>query len=450
MEVLYRIDGVLQLAGTLARSLLPNVVARLKLLANMITYRTDIPQEGRILESGGEVEKRVSTFPTYFGEKVVIRMFGGMHQFQRLEDLGLPEEIQRTLSELLNETSGAILFTGPAGSGKTTTLYTCLRELATASRGGRSLMTLEDPIEMLVPGVAQAQINQAVGLDLAAGLRSMMRQDPEVIGVGEIRDLATAEVAFQASLTGHLVLCTFHAGSAAGVIGRLAEMGIEPYVIISGVRAIVCQRLVRRLCTCAATHRRSDRAAGTGRLQRLGRRRLPRCRGTGYRGRVMLAEILDPERPEDQAGHPRPCRRRPPGGDGRPFGHGQALGTRPTGGSGRADRSGRVSTCARHFHCAHRPSCGLTPRRRPRERAAAFEARPGFNRVTDWSSHPGTRSVVVRLQRHQRLSSFLFLRGPVDGLVGRGLTCLGGRPSGRTVCSSPRFLTVRRTHSSPP
>jgi type II secretory ATPase GspE/PulE/Tfp pilus assembly ATPase PilB-like protein len=294
LEVLYRIDGVLQLAGALPRSLLPNVVARLKLLVNMITYRSDIPQEGRILESGGEVEKRVSTFPTHFGEKVVIRMFGGTSEFRRLEDLGLPDEIRRALSALLNETSGAILFTGPAGSGKTTTLYTCLRELAAASRGGRSLMTLEDPIEMLVPGVAQAQINQAAGLDLAVGLRSMMRQDPEVIGVGEIRDLATAEVAFQASLTGHLLLCTFHAGTAAGVIGRLAEMGIEPYVIISGVRAIVCQRLVRRLCTCARATVDPVELLGLDVPRAWVTVGCARCRGTGYRGRVMLAEILMP------------------------------------------------------------------------------------------------------------------------------------------------------------
>lgn len=294
LEVFYRIDGVLQLAGNLPRPLMPNVVARIKLLANMVTYRTDIPQEGRIRESEGDVEKRVSTFPTHFGEKVVIRMFGGTSQYQRLEDLGLPDEIRQTLSELLSETSGAILFTGPAGSGKTTTLYTCLRELAAASRGGRSLMTLEDPIEMLVPGVAQAQINQAAGLDLAVGLRSMMRQDPEVIGVGEIRDLATAEVAFQASLTGHLLLCTFHAGSAAGVIGRLTEMGIEPYVVISGVRAIVSQRLVRRLCTCAREADHPDELLGLEVPTARVTAGCPRCRGTGYRGRVMLAEILIP------------------------------------------------------------------------------------------------------------------------------------------------------------
>jgi type II secretory ATPase GspE/PulE/Tfp pilus assembly ATPase PilB-like protein len=294
LEVYYRIDGVLQLAGVLPKTVLPNVVARLKLLANMITYRTDIPQEGRILEPGAEVEKRVSSFPTHHGEKVVIRLFGGVTQFQRLPDLGLPEEILDTLSRLLSETSGAILFAGPAGSGKTTTLYTCFREISIASRGGRSLMTLEDPIEMLVAGVAQAQINQAAGLDLAVGLRSMMRQDPEVIGVGEIRDLATAEVAFQASLTGHLLLCTFHAGSATGVIGRLTEMGIEPYVIISGVRAIVCQRLVRRLCTCARPAENAAELLGLDVTNAWVRVGCPRCRGTGYRGRVMLAEIFVP------------------------------------------------------------------------------------------------------------------------------------------------------------
>ena len=297
-EVFYRIDGVLQLAGTLPKSLLPNVVARLKLLANMITYRTDIPQEGRLLESDVEVERRVSTFPTHYGEKVVIRMFGGVRQFQRLEDLGLPEEIRLALAGLLNETSGAILFTGPAGSGKTTTLYTCLRELSAASRGGRSLMTLEDPIEVLVPGVAQAQINQAAGLDLAVGLRSMMRQDPEVIGVGEIRDLATAEVAFQASLTGHLLLATMHAGSAAGVIGRLSEIGIEPYAIISGVRAIVCQRLVRRLCNCARATDEPAELLGLDLPSAWVTVGCTQCRGTGYRGRVMLAEILVPNHPK--------------------------------------------------------------------------------------------------------------------------------------------------------
>jgi type II secretory ATPase GspE/PulE/Tfp pilus assembly ATPase PilB-like protein len=157
---------------------------------------------------------------------------------------------------------------------------------------------MEDPIEVIVPGVAQAQINLPVGFDLETGLRSMLRQDPEVIAVGEIRDLATAEVSLQASLTGHLVLCTFHAGSAAAVIGRLLEMGIEPYVITSGVRAIVGQRLVRRLCTCA---RAADDPAQLLGLE-VGRARVAVgcdiCRGTGYRGRVSLGEILIPSHPD--------------------------------------------------------------------------------------------------------------------------------------------------------
>jgi general secretion pathway protein E len=294
VEVRFRIDGVLQLAGVLPTALAPNLVARLKVLANMVTYRTDIPQEGRIRGPAGDVEMRVSTFPTYFGERAVIRMFGGTGEYQRLVDLGLPDEIRRTLLQLLDETSGAILFCGPAGSGKTTTLYTCLRELVAASRGGRSVMTMEDPIEVIVPGVAQAQINQATGFDLVIGLRSMLRQDPEVIAVGEIRDLATAEVAFQASLTGHLVLCTFHAGSAAGVIGRLQEMGIEPYVISSGVRAIVCQRLVRRLCKCAREAEDPLQFLGLDVARARVAVGCDACRGTGYRGRVSLAEILLP------------------------------------------------------------------------------------------------------------------------------------------------------------
>jgi type II secretory ATPase GspE/PulE/Tfp pilus assembly ATPase PilB-like protein len=298
LEVRFRIDGVLQLAGILPSGLTPNVVARLKVLANMITYRTDIPQEGRIRGAPGEVEMRVSTFPTYFGERAVIRIFGGTDEYQALPDLGFPEEIYQILAELLDETSGAILFCGPAGSGKTTTLYACLRTLAAVSRGGRSLMTMEDPIEVIVPGVVQTQINSAVGFDLATGLRSMLRQDPEVIAVGEIRDLATAEVSLQASLTGHLVLCTFHAGRACGVTGRLTEMGIEPNVISSGVRAIICQRLVRRLCSCARPVDDPQQFLGLDVRRARTAVGCDVCRGTGYRGRVSLAEILIPGHPE--------------------------------------------------------------------------------------------------------------------------------------------------------
>jgi type II secretory ATPase GspE/PulE/Tfp pilus assembly ATPase PilB-like protein len=186
-----------------------------------------------------------------------------------------PAEIETALRQLLAETSGAILITGPAGSGKTTTVYACLREVVRTSEGRRSVVSLEDPIEMALPGVSQSQVQPAAGFDLPTGLRSLMRQDPEVILVGEIRDRPTVETVFQAALTGHLVLSTFHSGSAAGAISRLIDMGIEPYLLKSGVRALLHQRLVRRLCACAKTG-------------------CTECRHTGYRGRMVLAEQLPP------------------------------------------------------------------------------------------------------------------------------------------------------------
>ncbi len=248
LELRWRIDGVLQPITTLPAKGAPNVVARLKVLSELLTYRTDVPQEGRIRGLPGEIDMRVSTFPTLFGEKAVVRMFASPRRFLRMIDLGLPDSVRLDFERLLDETSGAIVLSGPAGSGKTTTIYACLRELTVRARGQRSLATLEDPIEAAVPGVAQAQVNAAAGLTLESGLKSLLRQDPEVIAIGEIRDKTTAEIALQAALTGHLILTTFHAGSACEVIGRFLDMGIEPYVVRSGLRAVVAQRLVRRLC----------------------------------------------------------------------------------------------------------------------------------------------------------------------------------------------------------
>jgi type II secretory ATPase GspE/PulE/Tfp pilus assembly ATPase PilB-like protein len=298
LELRWRIDGVLQPAGMLPASVAPNVIARLKVLADLLTYKMDVPQEGRIRGAPGEIEMRVSTFPTLFGEKGVVRLFASPGRFLRLDDLGLPREILDATRNLLTATSGAIVLSGPAGSGKTTTIYACLRELAAHSRGQRSLATLEDPIEVAVPGVSQSQVNPAAGFTLEMGLRSVLRQDPEVIAVGEIRDRATAETAFQASLTGHLVLTTFHAGSAAGALGRLADMSIEPYLLRSGVLAVISQRLARRLCECAReSHDRADLLGLDVRCARL-----PvgcgECGGTGYRGRFVLAEMLTAEAPE--------------------------------------------------------------------------------------------------------------------------------------------------------
>jgi general secretion pathway protein E len=295
LDLTWRIDGVLLKLASIPARLAPNIVARLKVLAELLTYRTDIPQEGRIRGAPGEVEMRVSTFPTLFGEKAVVRMFASPGQFLRLAELGLPETVAHGLGQLLAETSGAIILSGPAGSGKTTTIYACLRELAARSGGTRSLATLEDPIESVVHGVAQAQVNLAAGLTLESGLKSLLRQDPEVIAIGEIRDRATAIQALQAALTGHLILTTFHAGSACEVIGRLLDMGIEPYAVRSGLRAVVAQRLVRKLCSCSCPAESADQFLGLP----VRNARVPRgcelCRGTGYRGRTVLAEMLLPE-----------------------------------------------------------------------------------------------------------------------------------------------------------
>ena len=219
-------------------------------------------------------------------------MFAGPGRFLRLDDLGLPAAVRDELSRVLDETSGAIVLSGPAGSGKTTTIYACLRELSSRSGGERSLASLEDPIEAVVPGVAQAQVNPAAGLTLESGLKSLLRQDPEVIAIGEIRDKATAEIALQAALTGHLILTTFHAGSACEVIGRLLDMGIEPYVVRSGLRAVVAQRLVRRLCSCAQPSTRPEELFGLPVQAAKVPRGCDACRGTGYSGRAVLAEML--------------------------------------------------------------------------------------------------------------------------------------------------------------
>lgn len=301
LSVRWRVDGVLIPAAGLPRPIAPNVVARLKVLADLLTYRSDIPQEGRLRSAPGssEVEMRVSTFPTLHGEKAVIRLFAEAGRYRRIADLGFPQEVETSLARWLAETSGMVLFSGPAGGGKTTTIYACLRELAESTAGRRSLVSLEDPIEAAVSGVAQSQVNPSAGFDLATGLKSLLRQDPEVIAVGEIRDRATAEGAFGASLTGHLVLTTFHSGSAAGAVGRLSDMGIEPYILRSGLLAVISQRLARKLCP--ACSRPSDREEDLLGLDVQSARvavGCTECGSTGYRGRMVLAEILDLRRAE--------------------------------------------------------------------------------------------------------------------------------------------------------
>ena len=295
LEIRCRVDGVLQPVAVMPASVSAKVIARLKVLAELLTYRMDVPQEGRIRAGQGGLEMRLSILPTLHGEKAVIRLFAQTGRYEKLDDLGLPAEIAKTLRHFLGATSGAILFSGPAGSGKTTTIYACLRELVDLTEGRRSLATLEDPVEVALKGVSQTQINTNAGLTLDVGLRSILRQDPEVIAVGEIRDRSTAEVAFQASLTGHLVLSTFHAGSAAGVIGRLIEMDIEPYLLRSGLLAIVAQRLARRLCECSTSGEAGGDALGLNVSQFRKPVGCEACAGTGYKGRIVLAEMLVPQ-----------------------------------------------------------------------------------------------------------------------------------------------------------
>jgi type II secretory ATPase GspE/PulE/Tfp pilus assembly ATPase PilB-like protein len=292
LEIRYRMDGVLQPVATLPRELTANIVARLKVMSELLTYRVDVPQEGAIRREHKpqDADMRVSTFPTIHGEKAVVRIFPAAIQTLDLEQLGLPAELQQELESLLQERTGAILLTGPSGSGKTTTIYACLRRLVQSDAGRRHIVTIEDPVEQIIEGVSQSQARPGTEFDFDRGLRSLLRQDPEVIMIGEIRDRETAATSIEAALTGHLVFSTLHAGSACGVVSRLLEMGVEPYLLTSGVKGILNQRLVRRLCT--ECRRQTSGAEGAPGWQAAG---CGACGGSGYHGRMLLAELLRPD-----------------------------------------------------------------------------------------------------------------------------------------------------------
>lgn len=319
LEMDWRLDGVLQHVASLPGSVKANVIARLKVIAGLLTYHADRPQEGRLRFSAAEgdlafadgVEMRLSVMPTVHGEKAVVRLFVGSGRYRRLDELGLPDDVYSAVGRMLGETGGVLLISGPAGSGKTTTAYAAMREIAQAGVSDavappgfelptqrRSLVSLEDPIEAVLPEVAQSQVNRQASFDYASGLKALLRQDPEVILVGEIRDAETAEVVFQASLTGHLVLTTFHAGSAAEAVSRLLDMSLEPYQLRSGLLAVLNQRLVRALCECAVWSERPEDCLGLD----VYRSRVPQgceaCGGTGYAGRIVLAELLLPRHDE--------------------------------------------------------------------------------------------------------------------------------------------------------
>ncbi|MFO7892100.1 MAG: GspE/PulE family protein [Longimicrobiales bacterium] len=295
VAIRYRVDGVLQSGGTYPKATQSSLVTRLKIMAGLNIAESRLPQDGRfrVPAEGRQVDLRISTYPTLHGEDVVLRVLDRGRVRLDLEGLGLAPGDVKLLRSVLKRPHGLILVTGPTGSGKTTTLYSALRELETDRK---SVLTLEDPIEYELAGVRQSQINVKAGLTFASGLRSLLRHDPDVILVGEMRDEETVQISLSAALTGHLVLTTVHTNSAAGAIPRLLDMGAEPYVLASSLELVVAQRLVRVLCQqCKApvdvpeeVRERYDlddadiyRAQGCS-----------ACRQTGYRGRIGVFELL--------------------------------------------------------------------------------------------------------------------------------------------------------------
>jgi general secretion pathway protein E len=296
LVVRMRMDGVLRETLRMPAHVAPVVVSRVKVMARLDIAERRLPQDGRIgLTLGGKmIDVRVSTLPSRAGERVVLRILDKENAGIDLGMLGMNEAADRLFRDALSEPNGIVLVTGPTGSGKTTTLYAGLKRL---NDGSRNILTVEDPVEYAVDGVGQTQINPQVGLTFAAGLRAILRQDPDVVMVGEIRDRETADIAVQAALTGHLVLSTVHTNDAVGAITRLRDMKVEPFLIASTVRAVIAQRLVRRLC---AECRRPAEAMGslavalgvepgTIVFEPVG---CASCGNSGYKGRIGLFEAV--------------------------------------------------------------------------------------------------------------------------------------------------------------
>lgn len=298
LSIRYRIDGVLQDVLSPSRRLAPLLVSRIKVMARLDIAEKRMPQDGRIsLALGGRsIDVRVSTLPSRYGERVVLRLLDKDQARLSLRDLGMPETALETFRSLLKSPNGIVLVTGPTGSGKTTTLYSGLSMLNNQTR---NILTVEDPIEYGLDGVGQTQVNTKVGLTFAAGLRAILRQDPDVVMVGEIRDLETAEIAVQSSLTGHLVLSTVHTNSAIAAVTRLRDMGIEPFLLSSTLRGVLAQRLVRRLCmSCREPYQPADfEMEALGLVPQMGttfyrEKGCMACSNTGFDGRAGVFEIV--------------------------------------------------------------------------------------------------------------------------------------------------------------
>jgi general secretion pathway protein E len=296
LRVRFRVDGVMREAVALPARIAPMLVSRVKVMARLDIAEKRVPQDGRVsLAMGARTfDVRVSTLPTRGGERVVMRILDKDAGTLSLPQLGMDGDVLEALREALRIPNGILLVTGPTGSGKTTTLYAALSAL---DDGERNILTVEDPVEYAIEGVGQTQVNPRVGMTFAAGLRAILRQDPDVVMVGEIRDGETAQIAVQASLTGHLVLSTVHTNDAAGAITRLRDIGIEPFLLASSLRLVLAQRLVRRLCPhCRAP---SEEALALARVAMPGFAGpayravgCEHCRHTGYAGRTGIHEVI--------------------------------------------------------------------------------------------------------------------------------------------------------------
>jgi type IV pilus assembly protein PilB len=299
-KIRYRIDGALYEMSPPPKHLALPITSRIKVLSNLNIAERRIPQDGRIkiTVNGKPVDLRASTLPTQFGESVVLRVLDQSAVQLEIGQLGMPEDVFEGIHDIIHRPNGIFIVTGPTGSGKTTTLYSALRIINTIDL---KLLTAEDPVEYEIEGIMQVPVNHAVGLTFASALRSFLRQDPDIIMVGEIRDLETAQISIQASLTGHLVLSTLHTNDAAGAITRLVDMGVEPFLISSSLEAVLAQRLVRRICTKCRTAYEPPADL----LEQLGidpidigdreffyGKGCEHCSDTGYRGRMGIYEWL--------------------------------------------------------------------------------------------------------------------------------------------------------------
>lgn len=299
MNIRMRVDGELHKVLVIPKDLRDSVISRLKVMARLDIVERRIPQDGRIrtMLGGRDADMRVNTLPTIYGEKVCIRILGKNDKMLTRQGIGMISEgDNRKVDRLLANTSGVIMIVGPTGSGKTSTMFTLIKELLSERT---NLITLEDPVEYNIPGATQVQINEKVGLTFAEGLRAILRQDPDIICVGEIRDGETAEIAMRAAITGHLVITTVHTEDAVTAIDRLKDMGVEPYLISAGLRGIISQRLLKRVCTHCREEYKPDpkMLAMAGMPQEEGRiyyhgKGCDQCFHTGYKGRIGAFEIL--------------------------------------------------------------------------------------------------------------------------------------------------------------